>query len=220
MSPPGEFDVICGRGRSTFLHSGNKRFRALIEHHIALYSEANTRLEKSLVVSRICGAVREKGDFLQQSSDEQWIKVSERLAREKCGQGLRDTLHSKYRSSAQAKQVRRKTDLVEQSEMMAQMIQQNVQIRSVLDQVKGNLAAADSESLSDDAVLSLFTQANSCILGALKSCGLSLPSSKPSSHSTVISSPRSVMARQIRPVEEHDEEQFMSLLCLNNTDFW
>jgi hypothetical protein len=85
MSPPGEFDVICGRGQSTFLHSGNKRVRAIIEHHIALYSEANTTLEKSLVVSCICGAVREKGDFLQQSSDEQWIEVSERLAREKCG---------------------------------------------------------------------------------------------------------------------------------------
>ena len=196
MSPPGEFDVICGRGQSTFLHSGNKRFRAIIEHHIALYSEANTRLEKSLVVSRICGAVREKGDFLQQSSDEQWIKVSERLAREKCGQGLRDTLHSKYRSSAQAKQVRRKTDLVEQSEMMAQMIQQNVQIRSVFDRLKGDLAA--DTNLSDNAVLSLFTQANGRILGALKNCGLSFPASTsppprsappPRSQCTVFSGP-------------------------------
>ena len=175
MSPPGEFDVICGRGRSTFLHSGNKRFRAIIEHHIALYSEAKTKFEKSVVVSSICGAVREKGDFLQQSSDEQWIKVSERLAREKCGQGLRDTLHSKYRSSAQAKQVRRKTDLVEQSEMMAQMIQQNVQIRSVFDRLKGDLAA--DTNLSDNAVLSLFTQANGRILGALKNCSVSFPTS-------------------------------------------
>ena len=60
MSPPGEFNVICGRGQSTFLHSGNKIFRAIIEHNFALYSEANTTLEKSLVVSRICSAVRER----------------------------------------------------------------------------------------------------------------------------------------------------------------
>ena len=175
MSPPSEFDVICGRGRSTFLHAGNKRFREIIERHIALYATAKTRLEKICVVTSICNTVREKGDFLQQSPDNQWIKVSERLAREKCGQGLRDALHSRYRSSTQAKQVRRKTDLMEQSEMMAQMIQQNVQIRSVFDHLKGDLAA--DTNLSDNAVQSLFTQANGCILEELKTCSTTSPTS-------------------------------------------
>lgn len=174
---PSEFDVICGRGRSTFLHSGNKRFRQIIADHIEIYANATTRLDKSMVVSAICDTVRRNGDFVRQSSDDgsssQWETVTERMAREKCGQGLRDFLSSKYRSSTQAKQVRRKHDLEEQSLQMQKVIESNAQIRSVLGQLTSDLSAS---KVSDNTAQEMFTSANSQILEELKVVSLTLPS--------------------------------------------
>lgn len=161
-----EYDVVCGRGRSTYVHPGNKRFRVIIERNIEKYSNATSRLEKSQVVSDICKEVRRKGDFVQRSPDGQSIKVTERMAREKCGQGLRDSLHNKYRSSTQAKQVRRKNDLEEEAAKISNVIRSNEEIGSVLDQLKGDLKARDD--LTDSTVQVMFTTANSRILEELK----------------------------------------------------
>ena len=107
---PGPFDVICARGRHAKLHSGNLRYKQVIELNLPRYNKAKTKADKSLVVSSIVDSVREaspNGGFVKKENDS-WYEVGDRAAREKVGQGLRDLLHTKYKSSTKAKKARRR----------------------------------------------------------------------------------------------------------------
>ncbi|KAL7574357.1 hypothetical protein ACA910_008460 [Epithemia clementina (nom. ined.)] len=119
---PGPTDVICARGKRAFNHPGNRRFRELVERHMDQYSKATTKLEKSVLVSQIVDGVRHAtppGGFLRESEDPAaavqqkndelpvWYEVGDAVAREKVGQGFRDLLHMKYKSSTKAKKRRR-----------------------------------------------------------------------------------------------------------------
>jgi len=86
---PGPFDVICARGKEAYNHPGNKRFRSMIELSIEQYSKANSKLEKSLIVTSIVGAVRDVasgGGFVKKEDNGRWVEVGDHLAREKIGQ--------------------------------------------------------------------------------------------------------------------------------------
>ena len=69
-------------------------------------------MEKSLIVTTIVDAVRDvspNGGFVKKDPKTGvWYDVGDPLAREKIGQTIRDQLHSKYKSSTQAKKERRK----------------------------------------------------------------------------------------------------------------
>ncbi len=104
---PGPRDVICARGKAAAGHSGNVLFRKMIKAKLCAYSAAKSRIEKSVIVSAILDSVREgspNGGFVKQDNHNMWYEVGENAAREKVGQGFRDLLHTKYRSSYQAKQ--------------------------------------------------------------------------------------------------------------------
>jgi len=111
---PGPFDVICGRGNISRNHTGNKKFRKMIARFLPPYAAAVTKSEKSSVVSHIVDAIRDKtkndGGFVKKK-EEKWYEVGDRLAREKVGQGFRESLHTKYKSSNESKKRRRKQDL-------------------------------------------------------------------------------------------------------------
>jgi hypothetical protein len=86
---PGESDVICARGKQAKNHSGNVRFRAVVNDHLEVYSKAATRMEKSLIVSSIIDAVRNatpSGGFVREEGDGSWYEVGDHIAREKIGQ--------------------------------------------------------------------------------------------------------------------------------------
>lgn len=86
---PGPFDVICARGKKATQHSGNQRFRAMIKMNLPKYSQASTKLDKSLLVSSIIRAVRQAspdGGFVREEDDGSWYEVGDHFAREKCGQ--------------------------------------------------------------------------------------------------------------------------------------
>ena len=86
---PGSFDVICARGKVPFSHSGNMKFRQLIEETYHEYSKATTKSEKSDTVSKVVDKIRHNspnGGFVK-FCDGKWYEVSDRLAREKVGQG-------------------------------------------------------------------------------------------------------------------------------------
>jgi hypothetical protein len=85
---PGPFDVICGKGKHALRHSGNIRFRSMIEEKLSVYAMATTKLEKSTIVSSILDGVRDKsplGGFVR-CENGQWFEVGDHLAREKIGQ--------------------------------------------------------------------------------------------------------------------------------------
>lgn len=91
---PGQFDVICARGKRALNHPGNRRFRAMIDENLQKYSGATTKFEKSLIVSSIVDAVRNsspEGGFVKEENG-QWYEVGDHIAREKCGQRYVDTV--------------------------------------------------------------------------------------------------------------------------------
>jgi hypothetical protein len=85
---PGQYDVICARGKRALQHEGNKRFRAMIEKNLSSYSSAANKVEKSLIVSSIIDCVRKNsphGGFVKEENG-QWYEVGDHVAREKTGQ--------------------------------------------------------------------------------------------------------------------------------------
>lgn len=102
---PSENDVICARGKEVYNHEGNRRFRTLVKKHLNTYSSCVTKMQKSRLVNYIVGTVREaspNGGFIKKI-DERWYAVTDRHAREKTGQTMRDLLHTRYSSSTKAK---------------------------------------------------------------------------------------------------------------------
>ena len=55
---PGSHDVICARGSRAFNHEGNRRFRDMVKDNMEAYKSASTKLEKSIIVSKIVDDVR------------------------------------------------------------------------------------------------------------------------------------------------------------------
>jgi len=110
---PAQHDVICARGKTAFGHPGNRRFRVLLSLQLDKYANATSKIEKSVIVTSIVDAIRESshskggGGFVREEGS-RWYAVNEHLAREKVGQGFRDLLHEKYKSSTKAKKRRRK----------------------------------------------------------------------------------------------------------------
>lgn len=108
---PTSLDVICARGKEAFNHSGNIRFRALVQEQLHSYSSSASKMEKSKIVRDIIESVRlasPQGGFVKKVNGE-WFDVGERARREKTGQQIRDLLHTQYKSSTKAKAKSRKT---------------------------------------------------------------------------------------------------------------
>jgi len=136
---PGIYDVICGKGRTAFNHTGNKRFRSVVKLHLGKYSDARTKGEKSMIVTNIMRAVRLKGsaNFIKLVNKNKgggiyYDAVSERLAREKVGQALRDELHTQYKSSTEAKKQRRIAAKNHRDSLIHQIVQENTRIQSIM----------------------------------------------------------------------------------------
>jgi hypothetical protein len=104
---PCDYSVVCGRGKDTFNHGGNKRFRILASMFIEEYSQADSKVAKSAIVSKILGVIRQAGGVFCKYESGAWFDVGEHCAREKVSALLRDLLHTQYRSSAKSKLDRR-----------------------------------------------------------------------------------------------------------------
>ena len=53
-----EYDVICGRGRRCFNHIGNQRFRKIVADMLPKYSDAATKLEKTIIICEVVNLIR------------------------------------------------------------------------------------------------------------------------------------------------------------------
>jgi hypothetical protein len=106
---PSQSSVICGRGKESYNHAGNHRFRMVASMFIKRYSQATNKTDKSVIVSDIVTMIHQSGGMFCKHEKGSWFKVGEHSAREKTSALLRDLLHSQYRSSAKAKIDRRRT---------------------------------------------------------------------------------------------------------------
>ena len=168
ITTPAPSDVICGRGRLCAEHPGNREFRKIVDSHLDSYAKADSKLEKSLLVSAIVNMVRRNspnGGFLKKNSKTgRFEVVSDRIAREKVGQMLRDALHTQYKSSTEAKRKRRLHEMDIQTRQMKSMIMRNKEISEVMT----SLTSQIHEDMEDGTVERLFDKANLIILAELK----------------------------------------------------
>jgi hypothetical protein len=105
---PSDLSVICGRGKDSYNHTGNRCFRILASVFMERYSRADCKTAKAALVFNIVTMIRQAGGEFCKSEKGTWFEVGDRYAREKVSAYFRDMLHSQYRSSAKAKTTRRR----------------------------------------------------------------------------------------------------------------
>jgi len=110
---PGFNDVLIGRGKRCYEHSGNKNFLILVTSRLGEYSVATSKMEKSKILASAVSEIQKKspyGGFIKKDPETGlWFQVGEFLAREKTSQAFRDALHDSYKSSNSSRKKRRKT---------------------------------------------------------------------------------------------------------------
>jgi hypothetical protein len=165
----GSFDVVCARGGDAKNHEGNRNFRQKIKESADAYAKAESKLFKSLVVSKVVNWIRKaspEGGFVK-SINGVWHEVGDYTAREKVGQALRDQNHSHYKSSTKSKRHRWKQEKQVQTNTEGHfeaIVKENKYIAEILINVEARREQLGGEQASDESLLELFTKTNANIL--------------------------------------------------------
>ena len=88
-------DVLCGRGKISFNHSGNRRFRHIISQSSDEYKAAGSKWEKSLVAAKLVSVIHSTGGrFLKQkkSNEDEWYELSSSECKSKVSHAIRDAI--------------------------------------------------------------------------------------------------------------------------------
>jgi len=87
-------DVLCGRGKVSFTHSGNRRFRHIISQSVDEYKSATSKWEKSLVAAKLVNLIQASGGrFLKQKrGDDAWYELSSSESKSKVSHAIRDAI--------------------------------------------------------------------------------------------------------------------------------
>mmetsp|Transcript_4438 Transcript_4438/g.6401 ORF Transcript_4438/g.6401 Transcript_4438/m.6401 type:complete len:446 (+) Transcript_4438:120-1457(+) len=91
-----KFDILLGKEKSVFNHSGNKRFRMVVNYNVHKYVEASTKTAKTKLVRKINEDMKKSGfRFLKKKKDDEesldvWYEIEDSNAREKLSHALRD----------------------------------------------------------------------------------------------------------------------------------
>jgi len=94
IKTPRDRDILLGRGRTSWSHSGNQQFRAFVGTYLKRYADATNRAEKTSTVHLIYDEIiKSGGRFLKlDSSTNTWYQVGKSIAREKIAHALRDAI--------------------------------------------------------------------------------------------------------------------------------
>lgn len=88
-------DILCGRGKISFNHSGNRRFRHIISQSSDEYKAAGSKWEKSLVAAKLVSVIHSTGGrFLKQkkSNEDEWYELSSSECKSKVSHAIRDAI--------------------------------------------------------------------------------------------------------------------------------
>ena len=94
-------DILCAKGKGSFDHVGNRKFRSCIASHYQAYSNARSRSEKSsLIRSIVTHLVQEKGcRFLKRKSkNDHWYDIGFKGAECKVAHSFRDARSDRNKS--------------------------------------------------------------------------------------------------------------------------
>jgi hypothetical protein len=108
---PSEYSVICGRGKASYDHAGNRRIRMLASMYVEKYSTTGGKKHKSTIASHIVAMTRDSGGNFCKYDKGAWFEVGDRFAHEKVGAMFRDMLPTQFQSSAKAKTARRRAQI-------------------------------------------------------------------------------------------------------------
>jgi hypothetical protein len=97
---PGEYDVVCGRGKGSYNRPGNKRFRSLVATYIPQYLKARSKVDKSMVLNMIIDKVHSfsnpdsdrPAQFVKYTKQSGWVLIGDEHAREKVGHAIREAI--------------------------------------------------------------------------------------------------------------------------------
>lgn len=94
IETPGERDILLGRGRTSWSHSGNQQFRTFVGMYLKKYTESKSRADKTKTVHLIYEEIIEAGGrFLKlDTGTGTWYQVGRSVAREKIAHTLRDAI--------------------------------------------------------------------------------------------------------------------------------
>ena len=186
---PGPFDVICGRGKDTLNHEGNKRYKNIVNSLLQKYASATNKFDKTLIVSEVIETVRystnhatadiyesdseiqeqqqQQGQFVKKCDDGRWYEVQDHLIREKVSQGFRDSLHKLYKSSTKSKRRRRDIAGAGMVHDIRTLICSNVTVSSCLDNLDAKMNIR-GKATPDMFAATMFNQTNMDMLEAFK----------------------------------------------------
>lgn len=101
-----QHDVLCARDKDSYNHIGNRRFRALIQHHFPAYDNAS-RQEKTKIVSRLhFSCTAEMGVQFWKKSGSEWLELTTKDVRNKIAHAFRDTKIAIHGKSKKRKETR------------------------------------------------------------------------------------------------------------------
>jgi hypothetical protein len=165
---PSSFDVICGTGSEARNHEGNRIFKRRLLIYVERYSRTTSKMEKSMLISEIVKSIKERSNTgFVKHVEKKWYEVSDHLVREKISQGLRDLLHSRYKSSNKAKKQRRRELISHVDNQMEAMMQSKGYVARIMEKMADDFRK-QRKMAPDEQVCAMFTRANSEILEALK----------------------------------------------------
>eukprot|EP00980_Cylindrotheca_fusiformis_P000104 scaffold19_cov114-Cylindrotheca_fusiformis.AAC.51 len=173
---PSKYDVIVGTGREARHHIGNKTFQNIVKRYLGDYANRPSKVEKGRIISDIINESRKcnpADTSFVKKVEGRWYALNNETIRERVSQSLRNELHSKYRSSKQAKKQRRIQICQEFDNAVRSMIRQpGCFIARRIERVSSDVARSKKGKVSDDEVCALFTEANIDILEDLKRLSL------------------------------------------------
>lgn len=90
-------DVLCGRGKDSFHHPGNRRFRKVVSMHVHKYDAAGTKKEKTTIVKQVIDTLRKRGGIFckKDAKTGKYYQVGETDCRVKVGHALRDSMSAR-----------------------------------------------------------------------------------------------------------------------------
>jgi hypothetical protein len=161
---PSDYSVICGRGKDSYNHTGNRCFRILASVFAERYSRCDSKTDKSAIVLNIVTMIRHAGGHFCKYEKGAWFEVGDRCAREKVSAYFRDMLHTQYRSSAKAKTTRRRFRNRNKRQRQTQQHGQHGQ--------HGQQQLVDSDNSDDSSISSSFSGSSTDSLGFDHSLGI------------------------------------------------
>ena len=96
---PTSFDIQLGKEKAIFNHSGNRRFRNIINSNLDKYIAAPTKSSKSKLIRQVHADMQKSGyRFLRKNSTTGiWYEIEKHNAREKVSHALRDRVREQQK---------------------------------------------------------------------------------------------------------------------------